>query len=86
MTPQQKAIKKQLDCTSIDKVTCKADGTVEARRSYFYRMGGTAEKFAANIADIVAYCGFPVNVTGRDEWAAWPKTSYFCAVITPKEA
>ena len=85
MTPQQKTIKKQLaDCTSIDRITCKANGSVEARRSYFYRMGGTAEKFAANIAEIVAMCGFPVNVTSRDEWAQWPKTSYFCAVITPK--
>jgi len=84
MTPFQKAIKKQLsDCTTADKITCKANGNVEVRRSYFYRMGGSAEKFAANIANVVAMCGFPFAVQGVDEWAAWPKTSYFCAVISP---
>ena len=82
-TPFQKAIKQQLEiAVTVDRITCRKDGSVEARRSYFYRMGGSAEKFAAHVAAELAGCGFPVAVRGVDEFKAWPTTSYFCAIIT----
>lgn len=64
---------------------CNADdfgikgGRVYARRAYFYRMGATAEKFAAKVQ---AALGDGYTVYGEDHWAEWPKTSYFYAFIT----
>ena len=85
MTAQQKQIKNALAGSfAVDKITCKANGSVEARRSYFYRFGNDADKFAESIKTALTSAGLSVSVWGRDEWAAWPTTSYFCAVITPK--
>lgn len=62
----------------------RVGNTVEIKRSYFYRHGGSAEKFAEAIA--AAIKGTPWRVVGsRDDWRAWPKTSYFVAIVVDAE-
>lgn len=63
-------------------VTFHRDGSVTARGSYFYRHGGTAEKFAAGVTLSVPGCRV---ISFADEFAHWPKTSYFAVrfAVTP---
>jgi len=84
----QKAVKAAQTATGgdmrVDGITCKRDGTVEAKRSYFYRFGKTASDFAASVQAQLEAAGIEAVVIGEDRWAAWPKTSYFVAVIRPR--
>lgn len=66
-----------------DQITCRKDGTVLVRRSYFYTHGNTAEKWADKVSADLAAAGIAHNATGRDDYANWPKTSYFTAIISP---
>lgn len=82
-TEFQKQVKKELqENPSIftDSIVCKKDGSVEVKKSYFYSHGYDAEKWAAKVSAALTVAH---NVQGRDDWAAWPKTSYFTAIITP---
>lgn len=79
----QNTVKDALSSTNADAIICRKNGTVEIRRSYFYRFGATATSYADQIRDILSHEGIPANVTGDDRWAAWPKTSYFVAIISP---
>lgn len=81
----QNAVKNSLakaDYT-IDQVICRKNGNVEAKDSYFYTFGKTAEKYADQIRETLHRDGIPANVTSENRWAAWPKTSYFVAIISP---
>ena len=81
-----KAIRASMLC---DSVRFGRDGVVQFKRSYFYRHGMTAEKFADCVCKQVADMGYVVRgVEAHDKWAAWPKTSYFVVncVIAEKEA
>ena len=85
MTTFQKSVKQALaNQTNVnpDTVIAHKDGSLSAKRSYFYSMGNTAEKWAAKVAAELTTAGISANVHGHDAWAAWPKTSYFVAVIT----
>ena len=83
-TDFQKMVKSAVECMmgGVARVTCKANGSVEVRRSYFYTFGWTPENWAAKVAKAVEGAGMAVKVEGKDEWAAWPKTSYFVAVVS----
>lgn len=84
MTPYQKRVKTYLQdqCqVCLDQIVCKRDGTLEVKRGYFYRFGTTAETWADSVAAALKTADIPAHVYGRDDWAAWPKTSYFTAVI-----
>jgi hypothetical protein len=86
MTPEQKAIKNALKSqTDVipDKVVCKANGTIEAHRTFFYRMGNSADGWAEKVAAALAAAGLHPQVHGHEEWNDWPKDSYFCAIIVP---
>jgi len=86
MTPAQKTIRKLLDespSVFADKVTCKRSGDVEVRRSYFYTFGESAEGWAARVDAALQAAGIRARVTARDEFAQWPKQSYWCAIVTP---
>jgi len=86
MTPQQKTIRKLLEESPslfADKVTYKNDGRVDVRRSYFYTFGETAEDWAAKVAAALKAAGITAHVDARDEFAHYPKQSYFCATVTP---
>lgn len=84
MTPFQKSVKNALASQSNvnpDYVTARKDGTVIAKRGYFYTFGTTAESWAEKVAAEMTAAGVSAHVYGQDAWAAWPKTSYFVAVI-----
>ncbi len=90
-TDFQKQVKRALtDSTVIfpDNLVCKADGSVVVKRSYFYRHGWTAERFAEQVAAAIAtdlgLNADQFSVEGTDQWAAWPKTSYFVATVRSK--
>lgn len=82
-TPWQKQIKSavQNDTNVLpDEVTCRQDGTVEVRRSYYYRHGMTAEQWGKVVQKAVEpTCGRVVET--RDEYRHWPGTSYFVAIV-----
>lgn len=85
MTPFQKQVKQALASQSnvcSDHVTASKDGTVVAKRAYFYAFGTTAESFAEKVAAELTAAGVSAHVWGQDAWAAWPKTSYFVAKIS----
>jgi len=55
------------------------DGAFEVRRTYFYRHGRSAEDWAEQVAQSLPA---PLKVVGsRDDYAAWPRDSYFTAVV-----
>ncbi|NLE58690.1 MAG: hypothetical protein GX616_10040 [Planctomycetes bacterium] len=87
MTPAQKTIRKLLEESPkvfADKVTFKRDGAVEVRRSYFYTFGETAEDWAVKVAAELKAAGIAAQVDARNEFAQWPKQSYWCAIVTPR--
>lgn len=67
-----------------DKIVCRQDGSIEVKSHYFYRHGQDAQGWAEKVKNELEANGLKVNAKGRDDWAAWPKDSYFVAVI--KEA
>ena len=56
----------------------KRGDTYEVKAAYFYHMNRTAEGWADKVATAL---GGGVSVTGRDDFRAWPKTSYLVAVV-----
>jgi len=78
----KKAIKEQLKdailCAGADHVTFKRDGTIEAKFSYFYRMGNTPKSVCYKLTRAVP--GLKV-VDAWDDFARWPKTSYFHILV-----
>ncbi len=84
MTKFQKTVKEVFDSpigVYPNKMVCKKDGTVEVKKSFFYTHGQTAEKWAENVKRAILATGFSVEVEGYQDWNAWPKTSYFVAVV-----
>lgn len=81
MTDFQKRVKAVLSDHGDNGPRCKKDGSVEVRRSYFYRMGMDEEKYAGLILEKLARKAVPAYVRGEDHYHNWPKTSYFVAVI-----
>jgi len=80
MNKAQRELKKHVtESMSVDKVTCRADGTVELRRHYFYRHGMTAmtwgDEVSAGLPD-----GWKV-VRTQDQFQSWPQDGYFLAVV-----
>lgn len=64
-----------------DKVSRRRDGRFNVRSGFFYRGGRTAEGWAKKVEAALKAVGFKVEVDAREEWAAWPKTSYFNAIV-----
>lgn len=64
-----------------DKIICKSDGSVEVKRSYFYRHGMTAYKWAEKVQVELEKNGLKVNVSNEDRYNDWPKDSYFVAIV-----
>ena len=83
MTEFQKRVKEILAESTVypEQMVCKRDGKVEVKKSYFYRHEYSAEKFAAQIQKVLVAEGLKVMVASRDDWARWPTTSYFVAII-----
>lgn len=69
-----------------DMIQIKRNGTVVAKRSYFYRHGMTAEKWLEWVLGKLEHLGFTIGLTEcNDNWNAWPKDSWFEARVEIKE-
>jgi len=68
---------------SHERFTLKKDGTVVFRRGYFYPHGMTAEKYEEVIEKCFPKFGI-VILSSRDNWAPWPRDSYFEVVARIK--
>jgi hypothetical protein len=62
-------------------VVCKADGSVEIKSSFFYRHGQTDYQWLLEVLDRLD--GVSSSGSSREDWNAWPKTSYFVAILRP---
>ena len=62
-------------------ITCRKDGSIVIKKSYFYRTG-TSQGWADEVAGYIKNAGLSAKVIGEDHWANWPKTSYFFAIVT----
>jgi len=84
MTTQfQKQVKQILsERVSSDKIVCKIDGSLEVKKSYFYRHGYSAEQWAEKISLILEEALMRyIQVDSYDDWNDWPKDSYFVALV-----
>ena len=83
MTGLQRELKKHIARNiTVGKVICRADETVELRMGYFYRHGRTATLWGEEVA-----AGLPDNwevIRTCDEWRAWPRDSYFVAIVAQR--
>jgi hypothetical protein len=87
VTAEQKKIRTALEefsMLTVDRVICRKTGEVEVQRGYFYRHGGSAEKFGAKVVAALEFNGIKTRVVRtEDRFRMWPKDSYFAAVIVP---
>lgn len=61
-----------------DSVGKRKDGLYQAKRTFFYTHGYTAEKFKA---DVQAALPEAKIQEAREKWANWPAQSYWIAVF-----
>jgi len=67
MNRAQRELKKHVtESMSVDKVTCRADGTVELRRHYFYRQGCTDARPIPILATGRLFLAVVAQVVGSD--------------------
>lgn len=84
MTSTQKRAIRDAVTPSADSIRFLADGTIVAKRFFFYRHGATAEGFGARIlADVEAITGRRYALVAEDHFNQWPKDSFFLARLTP---
>lgn len=74
LTPAQRSWLKDLKLHGFNHCTFHRDNTITLKRSYFYTNSNSAKKFADQIVSKIH--GLTI-IEAADEWAAWPKTSYF---------
>ena len=62
----------------IDKLTFKKDGTIVAKKGYFYRHGDSPEKTANNLKTKLSHLGIEIEIKDAyDDFKPWPKDSNF---------
>ncbi len=78
-----KAVKQAIDKSDVypDRMVARKDGSMEIRRSYFYRFT-SAERLAERVREALASEGVPATVTAEDRVREWPKLSEFVAIVT----
>ena len=83
LTAKDKAAVRDALAGVADYRAFRKDGTLVARRTYFYRHGMTAPDFAMNCQQAVAKDGrFRAVVVAQDDcFHVWPKTSFFRAEL-----
>ena len=65
-----------------DKVTT-SKGVLRVRRTYFYRHGQTAQGWADLVTMNLQAAGLSgFTVEAHDDWARWPRDSYFTAEVS----
>lgn len=87
-TGWQKQVKKAVSESSLvfeDKMIAHKDGTVSVKRMFFYTHGATAEEWMEKVAAALDEQGVEFKrIRSAEHWNAWPKDSYFVAVVGPK--
>ena len=65
-----------------DSITVKRDGSVVAKRSFFYTFGGTVETYKKRVLE-----AFPMAtiLAAYEHWAEWPDDSYWYVRFTTGE-
>jgi hypothetical protein len=64
--------------TGIDKLTFKRDGSIEARRGYFYRHGQSPQSVADQLKKALNSQGIEIKIIDMyDDFKPWPKDSNF---------
>ena len=66
ITPEIKKLIKE-NLYSADKITFKSDGTVEALRSFYYRMGKSAEDFEKDVKEELSKADIKIQVIKSGE-------------------
>lgn len=68
----------QSSFSGIDTISFKKDGTIVAKRSYFYGSSGAEDKLAKSIQASMKDLDIDIQILGTDdEFKQWPKTSYY---------
>ena len=68
--------------TGIDKLTFKKNGTIEARRGYFYRHGQSPTSVAEALKKALSSQGIEIQIVDSyDDFKPWPKDSNFVVVF-----
>lgn len=88
MTPaEKKQLKNAFESvvTGIDKLTFKKDGTIEAKRGYFYKHGQTPKGVADQLASALKGEGIDIQIVDAyDDFKPWPKDSNFVVIFKLK--
>lgn len=72
--------------TGIDKISFKKDGTIVAKKSYFYRHNETAQSISAKLASVLNDNGVEIEIVEYyDDWKPWPKDSNFVVIFKIKK-
>ena len=84
---ERKALKNAFEnsITGVDKISFKRDGTILAKKGYFYRHGLSPEKMAETLKNSLNAEGIEIEVIDKyDDWNAWPKDSNMVVVFKLK--
>jgi|GEM_PF-3431603 len=80
---QSQAVRHAVEWVFPSTFICKRDGSFEARKTFFYRHGGSAEAWADTVVKAVAAQGFDPTVIRCEEiWRDFPKDSYWTVTFT----
>ena len=81
---QRKALKNAFEnrITGVDKISFKKDGTILAKKGYFYRHGMDETKMAKDLKTSLEAEGIKIQIIDMyDDWNPWPKDSNFVVVF-----
>lgn len=68
--------------TGIDSISFKKDGTIVAKRGYFYRHGATPESVAEKMKMALLKNGINIAIVDAyDDFKPWPKDSNFIIIF-----
>jgi len=80
-TKWQKQVKAQLGASVADRVICHADGSVTARRTFFYTFGGTSSAYLDMVQSTLKAAGIQTFGESNTRRADWPNDSYWQARV-----
>lgn len=79
-----RALKEQQTEVIPDRVVCRADGTIEVCRYYYYRPCHPLD-WGVKVVNVLRAMGFDVELRCADDrFRPWPQESFLRAVIQPR--
>lgn len=81
-----RAIREALGGGIADSVRISKDGTIRARHGFFYRHGGSAERFQARVEAALDQAQIDVVeiIEASEHWHPWPRDSYWQVQLKAK--